>query len=56
MAAVNIKAENIRVVSVGTGFRDYSLDKKPEVDEFPSFWDKTKNYFGGWKDYMLEVA
>lgn len=30
LAAVNIKAENIRIVSVGTGFRDYTLDKKSE--------------------------
>lgn len=60
LAAVNVKAENIRLVSVGTGFRDYSLDKKPEEPEFQSFWSKTKGYFSSAyenaKDYVLEVA
>lgn len=56
LAGVGVKAENIRIISVGTGFRDFSLDKKPAEPEYKGFWSKTKDYFGSWKDYMLEVT
>jgi hypothetical protein len=50
------------VVSVGTGYLDYDLKAQAEAEEsakdgwFKKSWKKTKNYFGSWKDYLLEVA
>ncbi|CDW83966.1 patatin [Stylonychia lemnae] len=53
LAATTVKAENIRVLSIGTGFRDFSLDQKAEAD--PSFWEKSKGTLKGWKDSLLQT-
>lgn len=57
LSALNVKAENIRVISIGTGYKDYNLEEEDESSGiFSSIWKKTKKYFGSWKDYLLEVA
>lgn len=62
LAALHVKAENVRVISVGTGYLDYELKAQVEAEEesekgwFSKMWNKTKGYFGSMKDYLLEVV
>eukprot|EP00347_Sterkiella_histriomuscorum_P020703 403336801 len=56
LSALNVKAENIRLISVGTGYRDYDLKDEEDGGFFKDIWNKTKNYFNGMKDTALQWA
>ncbi|CDW89786.1 patatin [Stylonychia lemnae] len=52
LAALKVKAENVRVISVGTGAKDYDYEEQQKDDD-PNFWEKTKDFFNGLKDSLL---